>query len=145
MNPPIIADSSALVSLATNTDNNHDKAVDIAESIKEHDLDVIIPGDVFSETLNVLGRKSSHQIAVGTAETILNSKSFIISETTVQIRKNALEIFRKQPHSVSFTDCLVMAFANHYHTKEIFGFDEIFRKNKYQRLGLDSAAQTQLK
>ena len=137
MKPPIVADSSALVSLATATDSNYHKATDIAQIIKEEDLQVVIPGDVFSETLNVLGRKSNHQIALGTAETILNSNCFIIAETNTEIRNNALEIFKGQAQSVSFTDCLVMAFANHYHTKTIFGFDEVFRKNKYQRLGLD--------
>ena len=137
MKPPIIADSSALVSLATVTDSNYSQAIAIARKIKEENLQVVIPGDVFSETLNVLGRKSSHQIALGTAETILNSNSFIIAETNAKIRDNALTIFKNQAQSVSFTDCLVMAFADHFHTKTIFGFDEIFRKNKYQRLGLD--------
>lgn len=137
MKPPIIADSSALVSLATVTDSNYGKATVIARKIEEENLQVVIPGDVFSETLNVLGRKSSHQIASGTAETILNSNSFIIAETNTGIRDNALRIFKNQAPSVSFTDCLVMAFADQYHTKQIFGFDEIFAKNKYQRLGLD--------
>ena len=137
MKPPIIADSSALVSLATVTDSNYSQAIAIARKIEEENLQVVIPGDVFSETLNVLGRKSSHQIALGTAETILNSNSFIIAETNAKIRDNALTIFKNQAQSVSFTDCLVMAFADHFHTKTIFGFDEIFRKNKYQRLGLD--------
>ena len=137
MKPPIIADSSALVSLATVTDSNYSQAIAIARKIEEENLQVVIPGDVFSETLNVLGRKSSHQIALGTAETILNSNSFIIAETNTKIRDNALTIFKNQAQSVSFTDCLVMAFADHFHTKTIFGFDEIFRKNKYQRLGLD--------
>ncbi|HLE50180.1 MAG TPA: PIN domain-containing protein [Patescibacteria group bacterium] len=132
MKPPIIADSSALVSLATNTDSNYHKAVDIAQTIKDEDREVVVPGDVFSETLNVLGRKAGHQIAIGTAETIINSNNFIIAETTAKIREGALEIFRNQTQSVSFTDCLVMAFADHYHTKTIFGFDEVFRKNKYQ-------------
>lgn len=138
MKPPIIADSSALVSLATVTDSNYRKATDIAHKIEAGNLQVVIPGDVFSETVNVLGRKSSHQIALGTAEMILNSNSFIIAETNTEIRDNALRIFKNQAQSVSFTDCLVMAFADHFHTKTIFGFDEIFAKNKYQRLGLDA-------
>ena len=138
MKPPIIADSSALVSLATSTDSNYHKATAIAQTIKDEDMEVVVPGDIFSETLNVLGRKTSHQIAIGTAETIINSNSFIIAETTAKIRQTALEIFEDQAQSVSFTDCLVMAFADHYHSKTIFGFDEVFRKNKYQRLGLDA-------
>jgi predicted nucleic acid-binding protein len=33
---------------------------------------------------------------------------------------------------VSFTDCLVMAVADRFGTKVIFGFDEVFRKNGYR-------------
>ena len=30
-----------------------------------------------------------------------------------------------------FTDCIVMANADSFKTKDIFGFDEVFRKNGY--------------
>jgi predicted nucleic acid-binding protein len=33
---------------------------------------------------------------------------------------------------VSFTDCVVMAVADTYGTKRIFGFDEAFTKNGYR-------------
>lgn len=137
MTLPAIADSSALVSLATDTDSNHNRAIDISRLIKADEISIIIPGDIFTETINVLGKKADHQTAVGAAEAITNSKEFVIAEATENIRNRALDIFKNQPASVSFTDCLVMAFADHYHTKQIFGFDEIFRKNKYERLGLD--------
>lgn len=53
------------------------------------------------------------------------------------IRLRALQNFQNQPAYVSFTDCVVMAFADEYETKDIFGFDEAFRKNGYIRVGID--------
>jgi hypothetical protein len=38
---------------------------------------------------------------------------------------------QSRAESVSFTDCMVMATADHYGTRLIFGFDEVFRKNGY--------------
>ena len=64
---------------------------------------------------------------------------FIIAETTLEVRIEALEKFQKQPKSVSFTDCIVMAFADEYETREIFGFDDAFRKNGYIRFGIDKS------
>lgn len=137
MKQVVILDSSGLISFISNTDTNHQTAVRVSQSIKKDKFSVILPGEIFTETVNVFGKKISHETALETASLILNSKEFAIIETTAKIRSDTLEIFKNQPSSVSFTDCLVMAFADHYHTKNIFGFDEIFKKNKYQRLGLD--------
>src|SRR3990167_6306378 len=84
---------------------------------------IIIPTEVFSETVNVLGRNGSHQMAYGTANQILSSNP-IIPETTPKIRQEALTKFKNQPESVSYTDCIVMAFADEYETREIFCFDQ---------------------
>lgn len=134
---PAILDSSGLISFISSTDSNHKRAILVKQLIQKTKAPIILPGEIFAETINAIGKKISHQTAIKTAAAILESNEFIIDNTTPEIRSNALEIFKNQPSSVSFTDCLVMAFADHYHTKQIFGFDEIFKKNKYQRLGLD--------
>ena len=48
---------------------------------------------------------------------------------------NAFEKLKNQALSVSFTDCLVMVFADKYKTEEVFGFDEAFGKNGYKLPG----------
>ena len=138
-NTPIIADSSALVSLSSITDNNHQIANRQSLQIEKTDRQVIVPGEIFSETLNVLGKKVSKEIAIRTGSKIIKTKMFIIAETTLEVRIEALEKFQKQPKSVSFTDCIVMAFADEYETREIFGFDDAFRKNGYIRFGIDKS------
>lgn len=137
MNKPIIADSSGLVSLITETDRNHGIALNITAELKGAKGLVIVPGDVFSETLNVISHKSGRGAALKTAQYIFESQTYLVFDTNDQIRKSALGVFEKQPQSVSFTDCVVMAFADQFQTKDILGFDEVFKKNGYHRLGFD--------
>ena len=136
MTKPVIADSSALVSLASVSDRNYNQAISLSNQLVQENRQIIIPTEVFSETVNVLGRNGSHQMAYGTANQILSSNP-IIPETTPKIRQEALTKFKNQPESVSYTDCIVMANADSFKTKDIFGFDEVFRKNGYKRIGVD--------
>lgn len=137
MNKPIIIDSSAFISLGTITDSNYIKATEVSSQIDKEDRIIVMPGEIFTEIVNVVGKKICHQAAIDQAEKILSSKSMHIKETTSDIRKNAFKKFKAQPESVSFTDCIVMAFADEFETREIFGFDQAFRKNGYIRIGID--------
>jgi predicted nucleic acid-binding protein len=137
MNKPLIIDSSAFVSLGTVADSNHENAHRIVGLIKKEERNIIVPVDVFTETMNVVGKKIGHKAAIIQAKDIFLDPRLTIVEITSQIRQTALEKFKKQPESVSFTDCIVMAFADEFDTKEIFGFDEVFRKNGYIRIGID--------
>ncbi len=141
MKAPVIADTSALISLASISDGNHKVAKSISTSIKKNDYPLIIPGEVFTETINTLGKKASHRSAIGTASEMLGSKELMIADTSPDLRANALIKFKEQSESVSFTDCLVMAFADEYKTQLIFGFDDVFRKNGYVRLGVDKQSK----
>lgn len=133
----IIADSSALVSLASRTDSNYNLAVSVGRSLEREEASVLVSGEIFAETLNVLGRSINKETVREMGEGIFSSSSLFIAETSDEIRRMAFAKFLKQLRSVSFTDCLVMAFADVYGTKNIFGFDEVFKKNGYVRLGLD--------
>jgi predicted nucleic acid-binding protein len=139
MEKSIIADSSAFVSLYSTTDSNHKQAVLTAKLIGQSHKAILIPSEVLAETINVLGKKLGHKLAVAFAREVLQSTEYSVSESTESIRLTALEKFENQPSSVSFTDCLVMAFADEYETKEIFGFDDAFRKNGYIRFGIDKS------
>lgn len=137
MSSNIIGDSSAFFSLVIKKDQNHSNATTTIREIIDKKDSVIVPGEAFTELVNILGKKVNHAVAIKTGRMILQKPELTIIETTDVIRKNAFEKFIKQPESVSFTDCLVMAFADFYETKEIFGFDEAFRKNGYTRIGID--------
>jgi predicted nucleic acid-binding protein len=125
---PIIADTSALVSLATHTDHNHLPAKEAGAR------PIILPAAIFVETVNVLGKRSGHETALKAADELLRPGSqFVLIETTPYLSR-ALEKFKDQGPGVSLTDCMVMAVADEYRTKDIFGFDMQFVEAGYHRL-----------
>lgn len=136
----IIADSSALISLFSPKDTNNKLAIKISKKIVDSKQSVCIPSDVFSETLNVVGRKISHKFAIALGNKLIMDGRFVVIDSTPALRETALVKFKDQKESVSFTDCIVMATADHFKTKEIFGFDKTFSKNGYL-MGLTSISK----
>ena len=131
---PVIADTSALVSLSVKTDQNHGPATQEAAALRNAQRPIILPTDVLTETVNILGKKSGHGTALKAADQLLRPGShFILVETTAHIEA-ALQKFKNQPQAVSLTDCIVMVVADHYGTKDIFGFDKQFADAGYRRL-----------
>lgn len=133
----VIADSSGLISLISVTDTNHEIAIQAVKDFGNIGGSIIIPSDVFSETLNTIGKKIGHDIAIIAGQEIGASNTYVVIETNESLRQQAFELFKKQPASVRFTDCVVMAFADKFSTKAIFGFNHVFKKNGYTRLGFD--------
>ena len=131
---PIIADTSALVSLATHTDHNHIPAKEAVARLRDVSRPIILPADIFVETVNVLGKRSGHETALKAAAELLRPGSqFILIETMPYLHR-ALERFKDQAPGVSLTDCMVMVVADEYGTKDIFGFDMQFVEAGYRRL-----------
>jgi hypothetical protein len=59
---------------------------------------------------------------------------FLVIPTELPQLHAALALFTQLKASVSFTDTIVMAVADEYHTKDIFGFDKQFEDAGYKRL-----------
>jgi predicted nucleic acid-binding protein len=131
---PIIADTSALVSLATETDHNHLPATKEAARLRKVSRPIILPSDVLVETINILGKRSGHDTALKAAGELLRPGSQIVLIETRPYLVAALEKFKDQSPGVSLTDCIVMTVADDYGTKDIFGFDKQFEEAGYHRL-----------
>ena len=127
----VIADTSGLMSLLVDTDANYHKALALSRTLEESQGAVILSSHVFTELMNVLGKKQGHQKAVSVGQHLLSNPSYLILESDKELEE-ALERFATRAASVSFTDCLVMVLADRYETKLIFGFDEAFAKNGYR-------------
>jgi predicted nucleic acid-binding protein len=128
----VVADTSGLMSLLVDTDSNHHRALALSTAFDERPGAVVISSHVFTELMNVLGKKLGHQVAVSVGQQILETAQYVIVEESDEELGQALERFAQQPASVSFTDCIVMALADRLGTKLIFGFDEVFEKNGYR-------------
>jgi|SRR4051794_1500355 len=130
-NSTIIADSSGLISLLIDTDQNHARAVEIAEALSAEARSVVIPSEVLAESLNIVGKKYGHGLAVQFVEALLESTVFVVKPSSDIARQDALAVFRSVTSSVSYTDCLVMSMAAELGTVDIFGFDEIFARRGF--------------
>src|SRR5687767_5706858 len=83
--PLIIADTSALVSLTVHTDQNHARAVAISRQLLADRRTLLVPADVFTETLNILGKKSGHAVALQAAAVLTDTPSVAVIDTTQQL------------------------------------------------------------
>jgi predicted nucleic acid-binding protein len=107
-------------------------AVKAATELAEDGTSVLIPSEVLAETINILGKKFGHEQTAQVIEELFQSAAFTVTPSSDVMRKDALSRFRDTTGSVSYTDGLVMAVADHYGVTVIFGFDEIFSKQGYR-------------
>jgi predicted nucleic acid-binding protein len=129
-NRTIIADASGLISLTVTTDSNHGVAKTYIEALLP-DKAIVVPTEIFAETVNLLGKKFGHGKAIEAVQILADFAWFTIEPTSDLVRDRALEIFEDVGQDVSYTDCLVMAMAEQHGTIDIFGFDEIFFKRGF--------------
>lgn len=134
-NNAIIADASALVSLVDLDDMNHARAIEEAQKLDAVNRPIIVPSEALAETVNILGKKFGHGLALEAAQSFLHPDSqYLVIPTEMSHVLAALSHFSEVKGSVSFTDTIVMAVADEYHTKDIFGFDKQFADAGYIRL-----------
>jgi predicted nucleic acid-binding protein len=134
----VILDSSALIAQINVKDLWHQKANAISEFIERTDRKVILPAEVMAETLNRIGNNIGRQDAVLAGKALLERNEtgdMLITHSNTDILAatlNLLKTIQEPPDKrASFVDCLVMASASFYDTREIFGFDAVFGKNGF--------------
>jgi predicted nucleic acid-binding protein len=134
-NNAIVADASALVSLVDLDDTNHARAIEEAKKLDAVNRPIIVPAEALTETINILGKKFGHALAVEAAKSFLHPDSqYLVIPTELTHVHAALASFARLKASVSFTDTIVMAVADEYRTKDIFGFDKQFADAGYTGL-----------
>jgi len=126
-----ITDTSGLIALTILSDSNHERAVAATKRFNAVKATILISSEVFAETMNLLGKRFSHAQATEVASYISSTPLFLFIDSSLELRTDAIERFSTQPGSVSYTDCLVMALADSYTTKAIFGFDTDHARNGY--------------
>src|SRR3954453_20199011 len=117
----IAADSSAIISLLSETDSNHELARQALNNLPQSVTALLVPDAIFYEHLDAIGKRYGHATAIAAAHWILNQELVVIVNTE-GYRTEILELFANQPNGVSLADCAVMATAKKFDTKLIFGF-----------------------
>ena len=138
----VILDSSALIAQINGKDLWHKKANTISEYIERTDRKVILPAEVLAETLNRIGNNIGRQDAVLAGKALLERNEtgdILVTHSNTDILTATLTLLKSvrepQDKRASFVDCLVMASAAFYDTREIFGFDAVFEKNGFHLPG----------
>jgi predicted nucleic acid-binding protein len=139
--PFLIADSSGLVSLTSQADRNHPHALRAAQSLEQSPATILVPYDVFAETVNIVGKKQGHTKAYEIGRLLSTTAPFLLIDSSPADREKALSHLLTLSASVSYTDAVVMAVADEYHTEKIFGFDAAFASCGYEHIPRWSGAE----
>ena len=138
----VVLDSSALIAHINGKDLWHKKADAIATFIAYTERHVILPSEVFAETLNRLGNNIGRQAAVRAGRALLARHAagdLLLTHSNPTLAAASLALLQtvEAPHDKrpSYVDCLLMATADFYATREIFGFDAVFPQNGYSLPG----------
>jgi predicted nucleic acid-binding protein len=139
--PFLIADSSGLISLTSDADHNYPHALRAAQQLEETQATILVPYDVFAETVNMVGKKQGHAKAHEVGQFLSTTAPFLVIDSSPAAREQALSQLLTLSASVSYTDAVVMAVADEYGTQKIFGFDEAFANCGYENIPRWSEAE----
>ena len=113
----IIFDSSGLTALMNETDAFHQQALKMSDILTDRaSWRVILPCEIFAETVTALSKRVNRAAGATAAEAILErlrTGDFVFVETNPLVYKTAIDLLRSAKGSrgaPSFFDCLVMAF-----------------------------------
>ena len=125
----IFLDSSFLISLEVEKDENHQRAIDLRSRILKGDFGSSVISDyIFDETMTVtFGRTKDlgKAVAVGVK---LKDPSILIKLEESDF-ESAWDLFKNQKNTkLSFTDCTNLAIMKRMSIKDIAAFDEDFKK-----------------
>jgi uncharacterized protein len=125
----IFLDSSFLISVEVETDQNHSKAIKIRDEIINKEFgETIISDYIFDEIITVTFNKTKDL-----KKAIIVGNNLKKSANMIKIDEDAFdeawEIFKYQEKtSLSFTDCTILALMQSMNIKHIATFDEDFKK-----------------
>jgi predicted nucleic acid-binding protein len=131
----VVLDSSGLISLLRPDDELHECAIEVKTKIANEGLRLLLPYEVFAESLNVIGKKHSRQAAFQTAKILLagnDTGDLELVPSDLKALDSAARLQTTALGSPSFIDCLVMVTADQHVTKYVFGFDATFKQNGYR-------------
>lgn len=133
MHRHIIADSSALVALMHRSTLHHTRAQATAHRMSSTGIDILIPQEVFHETIQILYNIFDPGIVPQLFKQFMHSPpaKTPLRDTSRKIVIDAVTKFARHPTSARITQYLVMSWADVYQTKEIFGFHPLFAQCGY--------------
>lgn len=123
----IFVDTGALLARYLTRDQHHAAARTLWAELTNSETHLITTSHVVSETLTLLGRRSSYRYAAERARPLFASTHIQIIHATEKCEIDAIQWFERMAgHKVSFTDCISFALMQTLGIGEAFTFDEDF-------------------
>src|SRR4051812_15296726 len=85
--PFLVADSSGLISLTSHTDRNYPHALRAARQLEETQATILVPYDVFAETVNMVGKKQGHTKAYEVGQFLAKTAPFLVIDSSPAARE----------------------------------------------------------
>lgn len=123
----IFVDTSAIITLFVPGDTFHTRAIRWREENKN--LDYILSNLIFVETTSWIRYKYGKKLAVEVGINLLSGKGISIHRLIQDDEMKAWELFKKtKGRGVSMVDCTSIVLMKRLKIKDIFTFDEDFKK-----------------
>lgn len=123
----IFADTAGLVSLFSEKDSNHKKALQIVKKLRSKSF--LISKYIFAEVVTMLSQKEGKEKSIIVGEHLKNNYKWI--DLDISMENLAWELFKKQKSkNVSFVDCTTFALSQQGIFDKVFTFDDDFQTNK---------------
>lgn len=130
----VFIDTSAWIAEARTEDKNHAAAEKLFKSIRNA-RSIITTDLVFSETVTLLRKKSSHKVAVEFGEKLKQSNlTTIVHICTDLMDEGWLYFIRYQDKAFSFVDCTSFVVMKKYGITKALAFDKNFEQAGFEIL-----------
>jgi hypothetical protein len=125
----VFIDTSAFVAYFYSKDQNHFKAKQILEKIREKKTIMVTTDYIFDECITGILSNVGHRYALRAGEFILNSKIIEMVWLDESMKLKAWEYFKKHADKkYSFTDCTSFVLMKEMKINDFFAFDGDFIK-----------------
>ncbi len=132
-NPLLMVDTSAWVALFFEDDEWHPTAVAVFEEIMRDGRRLVTTTDIFDETATALRRWAGHTLAVRVGRQLRQSRLTEIISVADPVKERAWSRFEKTVDPpLSLTDCTSMTIMDDLKMRDVFTYDDDFRRAGYR-------------
>lgn len=103
-----IGDTSALYALFSRNDIHHEEAV---IEVKNPET-ILIPSEIWSETISLIHYRQGFDIAVEAGKALLNLPHVELLGSRMDIVRSSWDMYRRTRGNLSFPDCIVLGWCN---------------------------------
>ncbi len=122
-----LIDTGAIYALVARTDQNHAAAVGFLKSWLAQGGLFVLADVVFAETMTLAKRRLGTAVALRVGRELRQNPVYVWTVVSPQLEPETWVLFQKyDDKDWSYTDCTLLALAEHLKIREVFAFDEDF-------------------